>query len=122
MQNTSIVVFYNSLLYRLLLAARIKNIRITRVHDGENGAVEELTAGSSKSGVITSVVMHLRLGKHGVVFDFRLAKVRAVGGDQDFLGLILSQSLDGGLVAQNELTGLHDQLQATVHGVLLFFL
>ena len=89
MQNTSIVVFYNSLLYRLLLAARIKNIRITRVHDGENGAVEELTAGSSKSGVITSVVMHLRLGK---------------------------------LVAQNELTGLHDQLQATVHGVLLFFL
>lgn len=66
--------------------------------------------------------MNLRLGKHRHVLDLRLSQVRAVGGNKDHFGLSLSERLQTVLVAQNCLSGLHDQLQSTVHGVLRLFL
>ena len=105
--------FYNPFLYLLLGGG--ENVGITSIDDGKNGAVEELTAGSAKVGVVTRVVVDGGLGKHGKVLDLGLAEGRAVGGDEDHLGLALAEGLGGGLVAEDGLTGLHDQLKTGVH-------
>ena len=107
------VSFYNPLLY--LLLGRGKDVGITAIDDGEDGAVVELTASSAEIGVVTRVVVDGGLGKHGKVLDLGLAKGRAVGGDEDHLGLALAEGLGGGLVAEDGLAGLHDQLKAGVH-------
>ena len=106
------VSFYNPLLYLLLGG---KDVGITAINDGEDGAVVELTASSAEIGVVTRVVVDGGLGKHSKVLDLGLAKGRAVGGDEDHLGLALAEGLGGGLVAEDGLTGLHDQLKAGVH-------
>jgi len=62
------------------------------------------------------------LGKHGHVLDLRLSQVRAVGRNEDHLGLSFAKCLQRVLVSQNRLSGLHDQLETTVHGVLLLLL
>ena len=107
------VSFYNPLLYLLLGGG--KDVGITAIDDGEDGAVVELTASSAEIGVVTRVVVDGGLGKHGKVLDLGLAKGRAVGGDEDHLGLALAEGLGGGLVAEDGLTGLHDQLKTGVH-------
>jgi hypothetical protein len=66
--------------------------------------------------------MDLALGKHGHVFDLRLAQMRAVGRDDDHLRLLLAKRLDRCLVTQDSLSRLHDQLQSAVHRVLLLLL
>lgn len=106
----------------LLLAG--KNVGITGIDDGKDGAVEELTAGSSKIGVVAAVMVDLGLGKHGKVLDLGLAKGRAVGGDEDHLGLALAEGLGRGLVSEDGLAGLHDQLEARIHvfDILLLYL
>ena len=98
-----------------LLLGRGKDVGITAIDDGEDGAVVELTASSAEIGVVTRVVVDGGLGKHGKVLDLGLAKGGAVGGDEDHLGLALAEGLGGGLVAEDGLTGLHDQLKAGVH-------
>lgn len=107
------VSFYNPLLYLLLGGG--EDVGITSIDDGKDGAVVELTASSTKVGVVTRVVVDGGLGKHGKVLDLGLAKGRAVGGDEDHLGLALAEGLGGGLVAEDGLAGLHDQLEAGVH-------
>ena len=92
------------------------------VNDTEDGAVVEFTTGSSQSGVVSRVVVDSDLGKHSQIFDLGLSQLRAVGSDQDHLGLVLTQSLDGSLGSQNGLSGLHDQLETTVDRVLLLLL
>jgi hypothetical protein len=67
-------------------------------------------------------MMHLRLGEHGHVLDFGLAQVGAVAGNEDHFGLSLSQAFHAGLVTQNGLSRLHDQLEPGVHGILGLFL
>lgn len=107
------VSFHNPLLYLLLGGG--EDVGITSVDDGKDGAVVELTASSAKVGVVTRVVVDGGLGKHGKVLDLGLAEGRAVGGNEDHLGLALAEGLGGGLVAKDGLTGLHDQLKAGVH-------
>lgn len=107
------VSFHNPLLYLLLGGG--EDVGITSVDDGKDGAVVELTASSAKVGVVTRVVVDGGLGKHGKVLDLGLAEGRAVGGNEDHLGLALAEGLGGGLVAEDGLTGLHDQLKAGVH-------
>lgn len=107
----------------LFLDFRItENVRVTRVRDRDDGAVEEFTASSSQSSVISSVVVHLCLGKHGQVFNFRLSQVRAVAANENQPGLAVTKHFASRLVAKRNLSGSHDQLQATVHRVLLLFL
>jgi len=106
------VSFQNPLLY-LLLAG--KDVGVTGIDDGEDGAVVELTAGGTKVGVVTRVVVDGGLGKHGKVLDLGLAERGAVRGDEDHLGPALAEGLGGGLVAEDGLAGLHDQLEAGVH-------
>jgi hypothetical protein len=55
--------------------------------------------------------------QHGVVLDLGAAEGRAVGGDEDQLGLALTQGLQGRLVPQAILAALHDQGQAGVDGL-----
>jgi hypothetical protein len=74
------------------------------------------------------------LGQHGVVclelaaahkaqervlltLELRLPQRRGVSGDDDELGLASSQALEGGLVAEGDLTGLHHKRKARVDGV-----
>jgi hypothetical protein len=66
--------------------------------------------------------VHLGLGKHRHVLDFGLSQMGTVRRDKDHLGLSLSKRLHGVLVSQDGLSGLHGQLKATVHRVLLLFL
>lgn len=53
--------------------------------------------------VVTIEVVHGSLSEHGVVFEFRLAQGRAIGGDEDQLGLAGAEGLHGGFVAHGHL-------------------
>jgi hypothetical protein len=99
-----------------------QDVRVSGVDNGHYRAVEEFTAGSSKSSIVTSIVVDGALGQHGVVLNLRFAKVRAVGRNENHLGLGHAESLDGGLVPQNGLSGSHDKLKAGVHRVLTLLL
>jgi hypothetical protein len=110
------------MLFSLIHFCAGQDIRVTSIKDTHDGAVEELSAGSSQGSIVTRVVVNLALGKHGHVFDLRLAQMRAVGGDNDQLRLLLAKRFDRCLVSQDSLSGLHDHLQATVHRVLLLLL
>lgn len=46
----------------------------------------------------------------------------AVTADKDHFGLVIAQQTAARLVAETDLAGTHDQLEATVHGVLLLLL
>jgi hypothetical protein len=84
------------------LAAR-HDIRVTDISYTQDRAVEEFTAGSPQRRIVARVVVDWRLGQHGHVLNLRLAQGRAVGGDQDHLGLAVAQGLGGALVAQDGL-------------------
>ena len=75
-----------------------QDIRITSISDRKNAGTEKLTTSSTKINVVTVVVMNTSLGQHGIVFDFRLAKRRAVTGNDDQFGYRQTecQSLVGG--------------------------
>merc|ERR1719231_1020137 len=60
---------------------------------------------------------HTSFGEHGVVLNLRLAKSWAVVGDEDQLGLAITQRLDGGGSAEVVLSTLNDKGQAAVDGV-----
>ncbi len=115
-------VFLGARLYRLFLDSGRQNIRVSRIRDAHHRAVKELSAGCSHGRVVPGIVMHLRFGKHGHVLYLRLSQMWAVGGNKDHLGLALSKCLHCVFVSQNSLSGFHDQLEATVHGVLGLFL
>ena len=92
------------------------DIRVTGISDAEDTNAEELTAGSTQFDVVTSVVVDTNATQHGVVFDFRTTKRRAVGADDDELSLSLTNALQGGLETQAVLTALHDESEASVNG------
>lgn len=64
--------------------------------------------------VVSLEVVHLALGKHGVVLEFGLTKRGGVRRDENELGLARAQSLDSGLEAERILARLHDQREARI--------
>lgn len=62
-------------------------------------------------------MVDVALSKHRVVLELRLAEWGGVAGNDDQLGLSVSQGLEGRLVAENVLAGLHYQRQTGVDGV-----
>ena len=68
------------------------------------------------------VVVDTSLGKHGVVLNLGLPQGRAVAQDDDELGLTLAERLEGRLVAEGVLAGLHDEGKARVDALLGLFL
>lgn len=107
------ILFLILILYYLLLASQ--NIGISSIDNWNNGAVEKLSACSSELGVISIVVVHLSLGKHGKIFNLGFTKRRAVGRNHDHLGLSGAESLDSLLVSEDGLSRLHHKLEAGVH-------
>ncbi|KAL7538719.1 hypothetical protein ACHAXR_008745, partial [Thalassiosira sp. AJA248-18] len=97
-----------------LLFAR-QNIGVTTINNRNNRAVEELTACSSKFGVISTVVVHRNLSEHGKVFHLRLTKRRAVRCDEAHLCLASAKALQARLVTEDGLSRLHDELEPRVH-------
>jgi hypothetical protein len=109
-------------MFSLFLCRSSQDIGVTCIDDTKHGAVEKLSAGRSQGSVVPSIVVNLRLGKHGQVFHLRLAQVRAVGGNQNELGPSTPEGLDGSLVAQNGLSRFHHQLEPGIHRVGTLFL
>lgn len=103
------------ILLKLLLSSQ--DIRISRISNGQDGAVEKLSASSSKSGVISIVVVNLSLCKHSKVLNLGSTKWRTVIGDQYHLSLGLAHALECSLVSEVSLAGLHDKLDTGVHVV-----
>ena len=84
--------------------------------------------------VVSGEVVDRGLGKHGVVWcnvsnafgivntilltlKLRLPQRRSVAGNDDELGLASAEALEGGLVSEGDLTGLHHKRKARVDGV-----
>ena len=65
---------------------RSDDVRISRVGDGHGADSEVFTASSTKINVVSVVVVDSTVGKHGVVFNFRLSEWWGVVGDKDHLG------------------------------------
>lgn len=101
--------------YLSLLVA--EDIRVTSIQDGKGGAAEELSAGSAELNVVTSEVVDGSLGQHAVVLEFTLSQGRSVASNDDQLGLAGSQRLESRLVAESDLSGLHNKRQLGVDAV-----
>jgi hypothetical protein len=56
--------------------------------------------------VVAGEVVDSGLGQHAVVLELGLAERRCVAGDDDQLGLAGAEGLEGGLVAEGDLSGL----------------
>jgi len=92
----------------------LEDIRVTGISDGQGSDSVVFTACSSKIVVVTGIVVHGALAKHGVVLNLGLAKRRGVAGDDDHLCLGLSERLHGGSETKTGLTRLHDELKTRV--------
>lgn len=62
-------------------------------------------------------MVDVALSKHRVVLELRLAEWGGVAGNDDQLCFSVSQGLEGRLVSENVLAGLHHQRQTGVDGV-----
>lgn len=91
-----------------------QDVRVTSIQNSDNTDSEQLTDGSTQLIVTTLEVVHSGLGQHGVVLQLRLSQDWGVGGNDNQLGLALSQSLDSGLVTKGILTRLDHQSQLLV--------
>ena len=110
-----------SFIFALLLSGQ--DIRVSCISDGEDRTVEKLTASSSKSTVVTVIMVNRCLGKHGEILDLRTTERRAVIGDENHFCLGSAHVLKSSLVSEVSLSRLHDQLDTRVHvvnGLLLF--
>lgn len=99
----------------------LNNVRVSGIGDGEDTNTEVLTTSGSEIDVVSGVVVNGGLGKHSVVFNFGLAETRAVGRDDDQLGLTGTEGLEGGLVPENVLTGLDNKCEARVDVLCICF-
>ena len=59
--------------------------------------------------VAAAEVVDGALGKHGEVLELRLPQGRGVAGNQNQLGLAGAERLEGALVSEDDLAGLHDK-------------
>merc|ERR1719347_1586820 len=58
------------------------------------------------------------LSQHGVVLDLGFPEGRSVVGNDHQLGLSIPQGLEGLLIAQDILAGLHDQGKPSIDGLI----
>lgn len=86
-----------------------QDIRITGIQNGENTDSKKLTTSSTKLVVTTLEVVNSGLGQHGVVLKLRLSQGRSVAGNDNQLGLSLSERLESALVSEGVLTTLDDE-------------
>ena len=93
------------------------DVRVTRVSDREAAHSIVPSAGSAKLIVVTMEVVHTGLREHGIVLNLTLAQSRAIVGNQDKLGLALTQCLQSRFESQAVLATLHHQLQASIDGI-----
>ena len=63
-------------------------------------------------------MVHISLGEHGVVLELSSSDGGAVLGDEDKLGLSLSESLDDVSVSNLELSGLDSEVELSVEVLL----
>lgn len=56
----------------------------------------------SLTHVVASKVVDIGLGEHRVVLELRLSQGRSVAGNDDELGLAISEGLEGRLVAEGD--------------------
>ena len=91
-----------------------QDVRVTNVQNGHGSDSEQLTADGTQLVVTALEVVDLGLRQHGVVLQLRLSQDWGVTGNDDQLGLTVSQRLDGRLVAQGVLTRLDNQAQLGV--------
>ncbi|KAI9167749.1 60S ribosomal protein L10-A [Paramyrothecium foliicola] len=87
-----------------------------------DGAVPEgfLSRTRSMPGVtyvVAAEVVDGSLGQHAVVLELTLAERRSVASNDDELGLAGSQALEGRLVSESDLSGLHNKRQLGVDAV-----
>jgi hypothetical protein len=100
-----------------LLVLSSQDVGISGINDTHGGDVEELSASGSKLNVGSRVMVDRDLGEHSVVLNLGLPQRRAVVSDEDKLGLVEAEGLEGGLVSKDSLSGAHNHLKARV-GVL----
>jgi len=86
----SFTLFYSGI--NLLLGG--EDIRISSISDSEDGAVEMFSTSSSKSRVISIVMVDIGLSEHSKVFNLRSAKRRTVIANEDHLRLRSAHTLD----------------------------
>lgn len=107
-ENTdSIHILQNSLLSS-------QDVGVTSIEDGQTSDTVEFTACSAEVVVVSGEEVSVDLSKHGVVLDQRFSQRRAVSGNEDKLGLSVSDALKGGLGAQDGFTRSHDEGQFCV--------
>jgi hypothetical protein len=63
----------------------LSDIRVTGISNAENTNAEKLTTGGTEFNIVTSVMVDTSAAQHGVVLDFRAAKRRTVGADDNEL-------------------------------------
>lgn len=107
----------------LLLSNSRQDVRVTSVKNGQDTNSEQSTTSGTQLVVTTLEVVDLSSGQHGVVFQLGLSQSWSVSGNDDQLGLGLSDSLNGRFVTQGIFTGFDGQGQfgVDVLGVLLNF-
>ena len=88
-----------------------EDIRVTSVSDGHNGNTVESTARGTKVNVVTVEVMDISLSQHCIVLELRSAKSRAVGRNEQQLGLTSAKSLERALETKSVLARLDNKLQ-----------
>ncbi len=94
------------------------DVGVAGVSNAQTTDSEVLAASGAQVNVVTAVMVHASLGKHGIVLDFGLAKRRTVVGDDDQLTLAAAQRLERSSIAQRVFAGLHHQRQPVVNTLL----
>ena len=82
-----------------------EDVRVTSILDGENANTVETTRGSTEFNVGAVPVEDFGAGESSEILKFGLADSRAVGCDDHELGVCVSESLLGELVANLVLAG-----------------
>ena len=67
----------------------LEDVTVASVGDGHDGAAEELPASGAEEVVVSSEVVHISLGEHGVVLELGAAEGGAVASDDHKLGITL---------------------------------
>uniref|UniRef100_A0A7S4VQ07 Uncharacterized protein n=1 Tax=Ditylum brightwellii TaxID=49249 RepID=A0A7S4VQ07_9STRA len=79
--------------------------------------MEILSARSTEIDVVSCVVMHASLGKHGIVLDLGFAKRRAVIRNNHQLCFSLPQTLQSSGQAQRDFPTFHHERQTRVYAL-----
>ena len=73
----------------------LKDVRVAWVSDCHHTNSVKFTTSGTQLNVVSIEVMNVSSCKHGIVLELSLSEGRTVVGDDDKLGLTLSQHLQG---------------------------